>query len=557
MLGLMQEVPLSIPMLLRRARDLYPDKSVVSRRADRSIARATYGEVIARAGRLAQALRALGVREGDRVATLAWNHQRHLEAYFAVPSMGGVLHTLNLRLHPTDLAYIINHAEDRVVLVDRVLWPLWEKVAPLVKVAHVIVLSDGGETPPGTTDYEALLAGATDAPFAFDDRNERSAAAMCYTSGTTGRPKGVLYSHRAIMLHTFMSLASDSAAIAERDIMLPVVPMFHVNAWGFPYTTAFVGATQVHPGPHLDPVSLLELMAGERVTMAAGVPTIWLGILHELDQHPGRYDLSAMRMTLVGGAAPPESMIRGFKERHGVVVQQGWGMTEMSPIGTVSRLQRKHDRLPVHEQFHQLAKAGYPVPGVEVRARSEQGLVPWDGATMGELEVRGPWIVREYYKPEDPITQFTDDGWFRTGDIVTIAADGCVTIADRSKDVIKSGGEWISSVALEGALMGHAEVFEAAVVGLPHPRWSERPLAVVVRKPGTQAEAPALKAWLAERFASWWVPDAVVFVDALPKTGTGKVQKSVLRDTYREMYASAEGSSDASPEASRSAGAGA
>ena len=535
--GLMQDVSLSIPMIVRRARDLYSDKEIVSRRPDKSLARTTYGETITRAGRLALALRGLGVGSGDRVATLAWNNARHLEAYFAVPSLGAVLHTLNLRLHPTDLAYIVNHADDQVVLVDRVLWPLWEKVAPLVQVKHVIVLSDAGETPPGAIDYEALISGAGDDRFHFDDIDERTASAMCYTSGTTGRPKGVLYSHRSAVLHTFMSLAADSCGIVERDVMLPVVPMFHVNAWGFPYTCAFVGSKQVHPGPHLDPVSLLDLMAGERVTMAAGVPTIWLGILQALDQNPGAYDLSAMRMTLVGGAAPPESMIRGFKQRHGVVVQQGWGMTEMSPIGTVSRLQSKHDSAPDHEKFHQLAKAGYPVPGVEIRARSEDGLVHWDGTTMGELEVRGPWIVGEYYKPEDPITQFTDDGWFKTGDIVTIAADGCVTVTDRLKDVIKSGGEWVSSVALEGALMGHADVFEAAVVGLPHPRWSERPFAVVTRKPGATVEAPALKAWLAERFATWWVPDQIVFVESIPKTGTGKVQKTLLRDEYRDRYA--------------------
>ncbi|MEP7381556.1 MAG: long-chain fatty acid--CoA ligase [Gemmatimonadota bacterium] len=536
MLGLMQEFPLSIPMMLRRTRDLFPEKLVISRRPDRTMQRTSYGEVLARAGRLARALRGLGVGEGDRVATLAWNHQRHVEAYFGVPSAGAVLHTLNLRLHPTDLAYIVNHADDKVVLVDQVLWPLWEKVAPFVQVRHVIILADGGETPPGAIDYEALLSGSPDADFGLDDRDERSAAAMCYTSGTTGRPKGVLYSHRAIVLHSMMSLCADSAGLVERDVMLPVVPMFHVNAWGFPYTTAFVGATQVHPGPHLDATSLLDLMSNERVTMSAGVPTIWLGILQALDAEPQRWDLSAMRMTLVGGAAAPESMIRGFKQRHGIAVQQGWGMTEMSPIGTVSRLQSKHDQIPEHEKYQQLARQGYPVPGVELRARSESGLVPWNGQTMGELEVRGPWIARAYYKPEEPVTQFTDDGWFRTGDIVTIAPDGCITITDRSKDVIKSGGEWVSSVALEGALMGHAEVYEAAVVGLRHPRWSERPFAVVVRKPGAQVQAQALKAWLAERFASWWVPDDFAFVDALPKTGTGKVQKMILREEYHDRY---------------------
>lgn len=540
MQGLMQEVPLSIPMIVRRARDLYPEKQVISRRPDRTISRATYGEVIARAGRLAHALKALGLEPGARVATLAWNNQRHLEAYFAIPSAGFVLHTLNLRLHPTDLSYIIGHAEDQVVLVDHVLWPLWEKVAPHVSVKHVIVMSDGGETPAGTLDYEALLANTSDEPFPFDDLDERSAAAMCYTSGTTGKPKGVLYSHRSLVLHTLMSISSDGAGIVERDVMLPVVPMFHVNAWGFPYTCALMGASQVHPGPHLDPLSLLDLMAGERVTMSAGVPTIWLGILQALDQAPGKWDLSAMRMTLVGGAAPPESMIRGFKQRHGIHVQQGWGMTEMSPIGTISKLMSKHEGIAEHEQFHQLAKAGYPVPGVEIRARSEDGLIPWDGKAMGELEVRGPWIASAYYRPEDPVTQFTADGWFCTGDIVTIAPDGCVTITDRSKDVIKSGGEWVSSVALEGALMGHAEVFEAAVIGLPHPKWSERPFAVVVRKPGMQVEQQALKAWLAERFASWWVPDEIVFVETLPKTGTGKVQKVLLRDQYRMHYVKAD-----------------
>ena len=546
MLGMMQEVPLSIPMMIRRARDLFPDKTVISRRPDKSISRATYGEVIARAGRLARGLQGLGLNPGDRVATLAWNHQRHLEAYFAIPSAGFVMHTLNLRLHPSDLAYIVNHAEDQVVLVDQVLWPLWEKVAPHVKVKHVIVMTEGGEVAAGAHEYEAFIAAASSEPFPFEDVDERLACAMCYTSGTTGRPKGVLYSHRSIVLHSFMSMASDGAAITERDVMMPVVPMFHVNAWGFPYTCAFMGAAQVHPGPHLDPQSLVELMASERVTMSAGVPTIWLGILQLLDSHPGKYDLSALRMTLVGGAAPPEAMIRGFQQRHGIFVQQGWGMTETAPIGSISKVYSRQDGIPEHERYHQLAKAGFPVPGFEIRARSEDGLIPWDGKTMGELEVRGPWVARAYYKPEDPITQFTDDGWFRTGDIVTLSPDGCITITDRSKDVIKSGGEWVSSVALEGALMGHAEVFEAAVVGLPHPRWSERPFALVVRKPGMEVEQQALKAWLADRFASWWVPDEIVFVESLPKTGTGKVQKTVLRDQYRERYASTDAASAAS-----------
>jgi fatty-acyl-CoA synthase len=539
MLGLMQDVPLSIPLMLRRARDLYANKEIVSRRPDRSIHRTTYGEALRRAGQLAAALRRLGVRHGDRIATLAWNHARHFEAYCAIPSSGCVLHTLNLRLHPSDLAYIVNHADDQVVLVDQVLWPLWEKVAPHVKVKHVIVMSDGGPTPAGALDYETLLAAEGDVDFPFDDIDERTAAAMCYTSGTTGRPKGVLYSHRAITLHSLMSMCADAAAIVERDRMMPVVPMFHVNAWGFPYTCAFVGASQIFPGPHLDPGSILELMQSERVTMSAGVPTIWLAILAVLDAKPGTYDLSALRMTLVGGAAPPESMIRGFKQRHGVVVQQGWGMTEMSPIGSVSRLKAEHEALEPDAQFGILAKAGYPVPGVEIRARSEEGLVPWDGATMGELEVRGPWICNAYYNPEDEITQFTNDGWFRTGDIVTIAPDGIITITDRSKDVIKSGGEWVSSVALENALMGHPDVAEAAVVGLAHPKWSERPFAVVVRKPNATVDDAALKQFLAAAFASWWIPDEIAFIDAIPKTGTGKFQKMAIREQFKDRYATA------------------
>lgn len=535
MLGLMMDVPLSIPMIARRALAYYGGRTIVSRRPDKSLHRTTYHDMLGRAGQLVRALQRLGVKPGDRVATLAWNHARHLEAYYAIPSMGAVLHTLNIRLHPDDITYIANHAEDKVVFVDKVLWPLWEKCADRVTVQHVVVMSDDGTVPPGTLDYETLIA-AEYPDYTWDDVPEATAAAMCYTSGTTGQPKGVLYSHRSLTLHALAEGMVSAMALSELDTLLPVVPMFHVNAWGLPYACGLFGVNQVHPGPHLDPTSLLGLLQDEEVTITAGVPTIWLGILQTLDANPKHYDLSRLRMMVVGGSAAPEAMIRGFWERHGLHVLHAWGMTETSPLGSSAFLSPEILRMDDHTQFAYRAKQGRAVPLVELRGRSESGLIPWDGDTMGELEVRGPWVAAQYYKSEGSDDRFTDDGWFRTGDIVTLDRDGFLTIQDRAKDLVKSGGEWISSVALEGALMGHPDVAEAAVVAVPHAKWDERPLAVVVMKPERVFDEGALRALLEGKFAKWWIPDTIVHVDAIPKTSAGKFLKTAIREQYKGHY---------------------
>ncbi|MEP7343857.1 MAG: long-chain fatty acid--CoA ligase [Gemmatimonadaceae bacterium] len=537
--GLMMDVPLSTAAIIRRARLMHPGKAIVSRKPDKTIYRTSYGECIDRAAKLASALRRLGVRPGDRVGTLAWNHWRHLEAYFAIPSSGAVLHTLNLRLHPDDIAFICNHAEDKVVLIDKVLWPLWEKVAPRVKVTHTIVMSDDGEVPPGTLDYERLIA---DEPSAeeFADVPEHLAASMCYTSGTTGKPKGVVYSHRSMVLHAIGLALTDSFRLGESDTVLPVVPMFHVNAWGLPFICALAGCVQVHPGPHLDPGSLLELLASEKVTLTAGVPTIWLGILQKLDSAPKAYDLSNLRTMVVGGSAAPESMMRGFKDRHGLNILHAWGMTETSPLGSISRLTSELEQADEATQWAYRAKQGRPAPLVEIRARGEHGIIPWDGTSMGELEVRGPWVAASYYNTTEGASSFTDDGWFRTGDIVSIDLHGYITIQDRAKDLVKSGGEWISSVALEGALMGHPAVAEAAVIAVPHAKWDERPFAVVVLKEGAVAEARDLRTFLMDKFAKWWIPDEVVIVAAIPKTSAGKFLKSALREQFKDQYGQAD-----------------
>src|SRR5256714_4365660 len=524
---------LTVPAILRHAEMLHGRKCIVSRRPDKTYHRYTYRDMAERARRLAVVLMDLGVRDGERVATLAWNHHQHLEAYFGIPACGAVLHTLNLRLHPDDLTYIVNHAEDRVVLVDDVLLPLWEKIRERVGVEHVVVIPTSGRpVPDGMLDYERLLAVVDVHRFTEPDLNERQAAAMCYTSGTTGRPKGVLYSHRAIALHSLAGAARNVLDLSEADVVVPVVPMFHANAWGLPFTCTLLGATQVYPGPHLDPASLLELYQAERATVTGGVPTIWLGLLHALDQDPGAYDLK-LRTLIVGGQAAPRSMIEGFQERHGLTVLHAWGMTEMTPLGTVSRLTGGLHEASREEQYAYRAKQGQPAPFIEIRARSEDGFIPWDGATMGELEVRGPWVASAYHNTTDENDRFTADGWLRTGDIVTIDPRGYVEITDRAKDVIKSGGEWISSVALENALMGHPAVAEAAVIAVPHPKWGERPLAVVVLKEGHAATAQELLSYLARDFARWWIPDGVEFVTEIPRTSVGKFRKSALRERFR------------------------
>jgi fatty-acyl-CoA synthase len=539
--GLIMDYQLNVPAILRRAEQLYGHKEIVSRLPDRSFHRMTYADLLPRTKRLAAALRGLGLADGERVGTFAWNHHEHLEAYLGVPAAGLVVHTLNLRLHPDDLTYIAGHAGDRALIVDKVLWPLAEQFVDRVGFEHVIAVG-AGETPPGTIDYEELLASAEPVD-EFADVDERAAAAMCYTSGTTGQPKGVLYSHRAIAVHSLASTQNGTLGLTEQDTVLPVVPMFHANAWGFPFTCTFIGAKQVFPGPHLDPENLLETFVQEGVTVTAGVPTIWMGILQALDAEPHRWDLSRLRAMIVGGSAAPRAMIEGFERRHGLHVTHAWGMTEMAPLGTVSELSSRELALSEDEQFAYRAKQGTPAPFVEIRARGPEGLVPWDGESMGELEVRGAWIACAYYEDDSQAYRWTDDGWFATGDIVTIERNGYIEIQDRAKDLVKSGGEWISTVALENALMGHPAVAEAAVIAVPDPKWDERPLAVCVLREGATATPDELREFLAPRFAKWWLPDGFEFVSEIPKTAVGKFRKTALRDQFAKGPLTASGQS--------------
>ncbi len=535
MKALMMDYPLTLTCILERVQRLYPRKEIASRMPS-GMHRYTYGDLYKRVRRLAQALKDLGVQKGDRVASFAWNHYRHLELYFAVPCMGAVLHTLNIRLFPEQIAYIINHAEDKFIVIDESLLPILEKIQSQLKsVQGYIIMADGGRTPETTLspvyDYEELIQGASEG-FEFPELEEDDAAVMCYTSGTTGNPKGALYSHRALVLHTLVECLADALDLEERDVAMPVVPMFHVNAWGMPYAATFVGAKQVFPGPHLHPRDIAELIQQERVTVTAGVPTIWIG-MYELLQSE-RYDLSSLKTIIIGGSAAPRSLIEAFEKEFGVSITHAWGMTEMSPLGTVSRLKSHLEELPEEERFALRAKQGIPAPFVEIRAVDEQGReVPWDGKTMGELQVRGPWIIRSYYN--DPRSQEAfQDGWFRTGDVVTIDPEGYIQIVDRTKDLVKSGGEWISSVELENAIMAHPKVLEAAVIAIPHPKWQERPLAVVVPKDEFKDSITKkeILEFLSGKFAKWWLPDDIVFVERLPKTSVGKFDKKVLRKQF-------------------------
>ena len=537
MKGLMMDFHLTVPVILRRAETLFGHKQIITRLPDKSLHRYTYREMGLRSRQLAAALRKLGVVEGDRVATLCWNHYQHLEIYFAVPAIGAVLHTLNLRLSPDDLSYIVGHAEDKVLIVDQVLLPLLDKFKDRISVKQVVVIEQTGPLPKEIMTYEDLLAKGKGEPVDLFDGDENTAAAMCYTSGTTGQPKGVLYSHRSIVLHSMLSAFTDGLAISESDVVLPVVPMFHVNAWGLPFTCTMLGCTQVFPGPHLDPASLLELYEKEQVTISAGVPTIWLGILAVLDANPGKYNLSAIRCMLVGGSAAPKSMIIGFQERHNLRILHAWGMTETSPLGSVCSLTSELKNASTEIQYTYRAKQGIAAPLVEMRARNENGMVPWDGKTMGELEVRGPWISKAYYNTPDEEGKFTADGWFRTGDIVSFESNGYIEIKDRSKDVIKSGGEWISSVALEGALMGHPAVAEAAVFAIPSEKWMERPMAAIVLREGKSVTPKDLHDFLEGHFAKFWLPEDYEFVKEIPKTSVGKFKKSALREMFKDRKA--------------------
>jgi fatty-acyl-CoA synthase len=529
----MMTVPLTITHLLERAARYSPRREIVSRRPDRSLHRTTWREVHDRAGRLAHALARLGVGRGDRVATLAWNHARHLELYLAVPSMGAVLHTLNLRLHPTEIAYIARHAGDKVVVVDETLLPLLAKFIDHVpSIEQVIVMRDtAAPLADKYLDYEALLAPES-TTYAWPALDENDPAMICYTSGTTGNPKGVAYSHRSMVLHTLVACMTDTLGVSESDTVLPVVPMFHANAWGLPFCAAATGAKLVFPGPHLDAASIVDLMANERVTLAAGVPTIWLGILALLDQDPARFDLTSVRSMVIGGAAAPPAMIQGFRARHRLEVTHAWGMTETNPLGTVARIKSHLEGSTEEDRLSLRSTQGYAAALVETRHVDDQGnALPWDGVSMGELEVRGPFVASGYIGGEGA-EKFTADGWFKTGDVVTLDAEGYVRITDRAKDVVKSGGEWISSVALENALMSHPAVLEAAVFAAKHPRWDERPIAAVVLKPEHTATREALVAHLAPLFPKFWLPDDVIFVAQIPRTSTGKFLKSKLREMY-------------------------
>jgi fatty-acyl-CoA synthase len=525
---MMDDHPLTLTSVIKRAERISAHGEVVSRAADGRVHRTTYGTVAARARRLAGALRALGVQPGDRVATLMWNQPEHLELYFAVPGMGAVIHTLNPRLHPEDLAFIVDDARDKVLVVDETLVGLLTCLDGAASLEHIVVVAGSSETA-GVSDYERLLAGAE--PIEWPELDERQAAAMCYTSGTTGRPKGVVYSHRALVLHSLAVALPDALGVSADDTVLPVVPMFHVNAWGLPFTCAMTGARLVLPGPKLDPVSVLDLFESERVTMTAGVPTVWMGILAAIDAEPGRWDLAALKRMVVGGSAVPAAMIDGF-DRHGLRIVQAWGMTETSPLGSVCRLPRTLADATQEERTAFRGRQGVPPPLVEIRAVDDTGAeIEWDDRTMGELQVRGPWVAAGYHGGGGA-EKFTADGWFTTGDVVTIDERGCIKICDRSKDLIKSGGEWISSVDIENALMAHPAVAEAAVIGVPDKLWAERPLAVVVLRDGAEADPDTLRAHLAQDYAKWQLPDRIEYIDAIPRTATGKWKKTALRERF-------------------------
>jgi fatty-acyl-CoA synthase len=532
----MMDYPLTLTALLERAGRYATNVEIVSRLPDRSLHRYTWGQLHQRALRLAECLHSIGLKKGDRVATLMWNHYAHLECYFGIPAAGGVLHPLNLRLHPDEIAWIANHAQDRFLIVDDVLLPVLEKFADKVKFERIFVVHH----PPGEpgqsaqhsyADYEDWLQSAS-GNFKLPTLSENDGASMCYTSGTTGSPKGVLYSHRSQVLHSMSQAMADSCAFSQHDVALLASPMFHANGWGFSYTAAMVGAKYVLPGPHLDAESLLELIEREGVTMTCAVPTVWLGMVQALEKRPGWKPARDIRI-LCGGTAPPESLIRNL-DRHGFHLIHSWGMTETSPQATASRLPPAALNLPEDEQYAFRSKQGWPVPFVDVRTRNEQGEVPCDGQTMGELEVRGPWVAGSYYNAPETADRWTADGWFRTGDVATIDPDGCIKLVDRSKDLVKSGGEWISSVDLENTLMSHPAVREAGVVAVAHPKWQERPLAVVALKEGAQATADDLRIFLSSKFAKWQMPDDFVFVKDLPHTSTGKLLKTELRKRYAD-----------------------
>lgn len=540
MLGLMQSQPLQISSLIEFAERHHGDAEIVSRRVEGDLHRYTYRDAAARARQVAKALDGLKLGFSDRIATLAWNGYRHFELYYGVSGSGRVLHTINPRLHPDQIAWIANHAEDQVLCFDLSFLPLVQAVhGKCSTIKHYIALCDADKLPadsgvPNLQSYEQWIGGQT-ADYDWPTFDENSASSMCYTSGTTGNPKAALYSHRSTILHAYAAALPDVMCISARDAILPVVPMFHVNAWGIPYSAALTGAKLVFPGPALDGKSVYELIEAEKVTYAAGVPTVWQMLLGHLK--PAGLKFSTLRRTVIGGSACPPAMINAFRDDYGVEVLHAWGMTEMSPLGTLCTLKNKHDALTDDEKMKIRLKQGRAIFGVDMKIVDEAGKeLPWDGKTFGDLHVKGPWIVREYFKGEggDPLVYSDGVGWFPTGDVGTIDADGYLQITDRSKDVIKSGGEWISSIAVENIAVSHPAVAMAACIGVPHPKWDERPIIAVVRKPGMDVTREELIRFYDGKTAKWQIPDDVVFVDAIPLGATGKMLKTRLRELLKD-----------------------
>jgi fatty-acyl-CoA synthase len=526
----MMPVPLSLNHFLERAGRLFPRTEIVSRLPDKSLRRHTFADFHRRSRALAAGLLRLGLKKGERVATLCWNHHAHLECYFGIPAAGGVMHTLNLRLAPDDIGWIAGHAQDRFLVVDDILLPLYRQFAGKHRFERVIVFPfSGAKVDTGFEDYESLLS--PEGEFHYVQHSEDDPIAMCYTSGTTGRPKGVVYSHRSTVLHTLSAALPDNWGLSARDTVLPVTPMFHANSWGVPYGAVALGAKLVFPGPHLHPQDLLDLFAAEPPTMAFGVPTIWLAMIQLMESQPGKWKFPPNLRTLVGGAAVPESLIRAYA-KHGVRVDQGWGMTETSPVATIAYIKPEVDASDEDEVFRRRALAGVPIPLVDLRIVGEDGgQQPWDGKAVGEVQVHGPFVTGAYHAVDDR-EKFAGDGWLRTGDVASVDELGYVRITDRTKDLIKSGGEWISSVDLENAIMAHPSVAEAAVIAIAHPKWGERPLACVVLKPGRTATPNDLNEALKPRFAKWQLPDAYEFIAEIPRTSTGKFWKAKLRERY-------------------------
>ena len=537
MLGLMMDYPLTLTHILERSAKLYKRQEIASKMPD-GMHRYTYSEFYSRVHRVARVLERLGVQPGDRIGSLCWNSYRHLELYFGIPCYGAVLHTLNLRLPPDQLTYIINHAQDKVVFVDASLVPILEKLkndVPCVK--HFVVLRDE-KCPPQSlspmSDYEELVTSVSDESYRWPELDERTAAATCYTSGTTGNPKGVVYTHRSLFLHSFALAMVDTFGISEEDTVLQIVPMFHANGWGIPYAGVMVGSKLVFTGRQLQPADIAALLQNERATFTAGVPTIWMGLYSYLESNP--HDLSSLRTITAAGSALPRQFVELYEKKYGIRFRLAWGMTETTPIATVTTLKRYLQHLPDKERFDLMARHGLPVPGVDIRIVDQEGKeLPWDGLTMGELQTRGPWVTSGYYNDPRSKEAFMD-GWFRTGDVATIDQEGYIQIMDRTKDLVKSGGEWISSVDLENAIMAHPKVMEAAVIGVFHPKWQERPLACIApleqhRNDITKEE---ILEFLSARVAKWWLPDDIVFLDAVPKTSVGKFNKRALREQFKD-----------------------